>query len=213
MDLIQEKLKQTKRGAEVVICQSTVSYTHLTLPTKIYANIAIAPGNESGLTLMMKSTRADLADSSTARSTAQMHQLLGNFIFDAAMERLLERRDVLKQARSSPSLRVVHTALGGREASLFTVQVTNSAADASTTTRYIGVLWQITTSPPLFVCLTLSCIRSMSTVLSQCSCSPMSGERCIHVEKAKENDQLMHCLLYTSPSPRDLSTSRMPSSA
>ena len=26
-------------------------------------------------------------------------------------------------------------------------------------------------------------------------------------------DQLIHCLLYTSPSPRDLSTSRMPSSA
>ena len=25
--------------------------------------------------------------------------------------------------------------------------------------------------------------------------------------------ELMHCLLYTSPSPRDLSTSRMPSSA
>ena len=27
------------------------------------------------------------------------------------------------------------------------------------------------------------------------------------------DDQLKHCLLYTSPSPRDLSTSRMPSSA
>ena len=26
-------------------------------------------------------------------------------------------------------------------------------------------------------------------------------------------DQIQHCLLYTSPSPRDLSTSRMPSSA
>ena len=50
------------------------------MPTKIYANISIAPGNESGLTLMMQSTRADLADSSTARSTAQMHQLSGNII-------------------------------------------------------------------------------------------------------------------------------------
>ena len=28
-----------------------------------------------------------------------------------------------------------------------------------------------------------------------------------------KNDDLKHCLLYTSPSPRDLSTSRMPSSA
>ena len=28
-----------------------------------------------------------------------------------------------------------------------------------------------------------------------------------------KNDQLSGCLLYTSPSPRDLSTSRMPSSA
>ena len=27
------------------------------------------------------------------------------------------------------------------------------------------------------------------------------------------NEQMWHCLLYTSPSPRDLSTSRMPSSA
>ena len=27
------------------------------------------------------------------------------------------------------------------------------------------------------------------------------------------NDELVSCLLYTSPSPRDLSTSRMPSSA
>ena len=30
---------------------------------------------------------------------------------------------------------------------------------------------------------------------------------------SKGNDQLKSCLLYTSPSPRDLSTSRMPSSA
>lgn len=123
------------------------------------------------------------------------------------MERLLERRDGLKQARSAPSLRVVHNAFGGREASLLTVQVTSSAADASTTTRYIGVLWQITTSPPRFVCFCFSCIRSMSTVLSQCSCSPMSGERCIHVKKAKENDQLMHVVtsLLTSEDPDDAS--------
>ena len=37
------------------------------------------------------------------------------------------------------------------------------------------------------------------------------------VEKMPETDeewtQAMYCLLYTSPSPRDLSTSRMPSSA
>ena len=34
------------------------------------------------------------------------------------------------------------------------------------------------------------------------------------VEPSREfADQLMACLLYTSPSPRDLSTSRMPSSA
>ena len=32
-------------------------------------------------------------------------------------------------------------------------------------------------------------------------------------EANKEIDKLMSCLLYTSPSPRDLSTSRMPSSA
>ena len=33
------------------------------------------------------------------------------------------------------------------------------------------------------------------------------------VEIRKEFDKLFSCLLYTSPSPRDLSTSRMPSSA
>ena len=32
-------------------------------------------------------------------------------------------------------------------------------------------------------------------------------------EAGFENDQYINCLLYTSPSPRDLSTSRMPSSA
>ena len=32
-------------------------------------------------------------------------------------------------------------------------------------------------------------------------------------EAKKAYDQGYHCLLYTSPSPRDLSTSRMPSSA
>ena len=31
--------------------------------------------------------------------------------------------------------------------------------------------------------------------------------------KFKEASEAYHCLLYTSPSPRDLSTSRMPSSA
>ena len=34
-----------------------------------------------------------------------------------------------------------------------------------------------------------------------------------HATIKKENEQLIDCLLYTSPSPRDLSTSRMPSSA
>ena len=34
-----------------------------------------------------------------------------------------------------------------------------------------------------------------------------------HERKTQENPQGSICLLYTSPSPRDLSTSRMPSSA
>ena len=33
------------------------------------------------------------------------------------------------------------------------------------------------------------------------------------LQLAIENEKLITCLLYTSPSPRDLSTSRMPSSA
>ena len=35
----------------------------------------------------------------------------------------------------------------------------------------------------------------------------------LHVNYNSKNDNRMGCLLYTSPSPRDLSTSRMPSSA
>ena len=34
-----------------------------------------------------------------------------------------------------------------------------------------------------------------------------------NTDDIQERIQLMNCLLYTSPSPRDLSTSRMPSSA
>ena len=34
-----------------------------------------------------------------------------------------------------------------------------------------------------------------------------------NVQEEQDNSQLWICLLYTSPSPRDLSTSRMPSSA
>ena len=33
------------------------------------------------------------------------------------------------------------------------------------------------------------------------------------IEESRTNNQIDPCLLYTSPSPRDLSTSRMPSSA
>ena len=38
-------------------------------------------------------------------------------------------------------------------------------------------------------------------------------EKGCRVEEANEKGQSVGCLLYTSPSPRDLSTSRMPSSA
>ena len=39
-------------------------------------------------------------------------------------------------------------------------------------------------------------------------------EACINAfEHSKSKDSIFICLLYTSPSPRDLSTSRMPSSA
>ena len=42
----------------------------------------------------------------------------------------------------------------------------------------------------------------------------LSGERYFSSEfMKKEWEQVWTCLLYTSPSPRDLSTSRMPSSA
>ena len=44
---------------------------------------------------------------------------------------------------------------------------------------------------------------------------PEGGDRCLLpvAELVNQADDLLLCLLYTSPSPRDLSTSRMPSSA
>ena len=36
---------------------------------------------------------------------------------------------------------------------------------------------------------------------------------CLKEQGIEINDPVKYCLLYTSPSPRDLSTSRMPSSA
>ena len=40
-------------------------------------------------------------------------------------------------------------------------------------------------------------------------CTPLFEEK----KYEKQREKLIDCLLYTSPSPRDLSTSRMPSSA
>ena len=48
-------------------------------------------------------------------------------------------------------------------------------------------------------------------------CNTDKNDRGVHTVCAKVTDQFLqwskNCLLYTSPSPRDLSTSRMPSSA
>ena len=41
----------------------------------------------------------------------------------------------------------------------------------------------------------------------------MNFDRCINLAEGCGSNQRICCLLYTSPSPRDLSTSRMPSSA
>ena len=41
----------------------------------------------------------------------------------------------------------------------------------------------------------------------------ISMEMSFDISKAGKSDEINDCLLYTSPSPRDLSTSRMPSSA
>ncbi|WP_234388536.1 DUF1381 domain-containing protein [Staphylococcus aureus] len=39
-----------------------------------------------------------------------------------------------------------------------------------------------------------------------------TGRKHTHITKAKSNQRFTVCLLYTSPSPRDGATSRMPSS-
>ena len=43
--------------------------------------------------------------------------------------------------------------------------------------------------------------------------NPSTGENIGSAPQCDKNDVNIACLLYTSPSPRDLSTSRMPSSA
>ena len=44
-------------------------------------------------------------------------------------------------------------------------------------------------------------------------CNNLGNHQCINPMKGKDGGDTWNCLLYTSPSPRDLSTSRMPSSA
>ena len=55
----------------------------------------------------------------------------------------------------------------------------------------------------------------VKTVVDICSRSFMilSDEGDVQVVYCQNVEEFMGCLLYTSPSPRDLSTSRMPSSA
>ena len=52
-----------------------------------------------------------------------------------------------------------------------------------------------------------------SIVPYNCYTSLSKGKEEIYYEHFQEGEDDMPCLLYTSPSPRDLSTSRMPSSA
>ena len=42
---------------------------------------------------------------------------------------------------------------------------------------------------------------------------PIIGTSVDTIDSTEDREQFQNCLLYTSPSPRDLSTSRMPSSA
>ena len=53
----------------------------------------------------------------------------------------------------------------------------------------------------------------VNALLSRNGIDPASVEDCIVGAGSNEGAQGYNCLLYTSPSPRDLSTSRMPSSA
>ena len=55
----------------------------------------------------------------------------------------------------------------------------------------------------------------INTLLNKKSIAKTSSKpgKTLLINHFKINDKLYFCLLYTSPSPRDLSTSRMPSSA
>ena len=56
----------------------------------------------------------------------------------------------------------------------------------------------------------LSVVCGMVAMVSFTSCNDFLQ---VNATNQKEMDRSFTCLLYTSPSPRDLSTSRMPSSA
>ena len=49
--------------------------------------------------------------------------------------------------------------------------------------------------------------------LSLCYLEKKGEEKCVRAAEAIIQNEVMDCLLYTSPSPRDSSQSRMPSSA
>src|SRR5678810_1136625 len=57
------------------------------------------------------------------------------------------------------------------------------------------------------------CYRTYSTTLSKVACTSRSCRKRIRTTVGYILDRLYHCLLYTSPSPRDRQKSRMPSSA
>ena len=58
-----------------------------------------------------------------------------------------------------------------------------------------------------------ACVRFGDSIMSFISSDDPESFISKHVEKYGNSIQHIGCLLYTSPSPRDLSTSRMPSSA
>ena len=55
--------------------------------------------------------------------------------------------------------------------------------------------------------------RRISLGMKQCRSNPWDSFAATHKKGDKVTGKIKSCLLYTSPSPRDLSTSRMPSSA
>ena len=113
----------------------------------------------------------------------------------------------LVQSMYAASMYTIST--GGQPQKLYEI-----ALIFSHVTTKISILSVVALSLDRFLAVRLSVrYKRLITVRKAIVCNALIWIFCITFETSHSFDENKDCLLYTSPSPRDLSTSRMPSSA